>query len=132
MTTQNNSSKTRKPVQSFTDKLLRVSIWENSYTDKNTGEVKPIHNLTFQRSYEIDGKWYKTSSINSDDALRVIELYKEATRWVRDKKHAELMHKYHSGTQVTPVIPPEQDVPQEVIAAAQVVQQSQPAQESGQ
>lgn len=116
MTTQNNSSKTRRPVQSFTDKLLRISIWENSYTDKNTGEIKTLHNLTFQRSYEIDGKWYKTSSINSDDALRVIELYKDARRWIRDQKHAELMHKIQTGTQVTPIIPSEPQVPQEAHA----------------
>ena len=107
MTTQNTPSKTKKPVHTFADKLLRVSIWENSYTDKETGDVKTLHNLTFQRSYEIDGKWYKTSSINSDDALRVIELYKDARRWIRDQKHAGLMHGIQTGTQVTPVIPPE-------------------------
>ena len=81
MTTQNNTSQSRKPVKTFRGARLSVRVWKNEYMDTHTGEVRTYHQFDHQRSYRQDSEWKYTASISKDDAPLLISLYERAYAW---------------------------------------------------
>lgn len=81
MTTQNNTSQSRKPVKTFRGAKLSVRVWENEYQDTQTGEVRTYHQIDHQRCYRKNNSWKYTSSISKDDAPLLISLYQQAYDW---------------------------------------------------
>lgn len=86
MTTQNNETAINKPIHRFRDGALCVSIWRNEFADIDTGEIRTFYTMDMKRGYKKDNKWQETTSINSDDALKISNLYMRAHNWVLDRK----------------------------------------------
>ncbi|MBT3022042.1 MAG: hypothetical protein KUF77_09740 [Candidatus Thiodiazotropha sp. (ex Lucina aurantia)] len=119
MTTQDNSSKKSAPIATFKSGLIQANVWENEITNPNTGEVKPIFNISLQRSYfnKKKNEWDHTSSFSAEDIPAIQDLLRDAHRFAKDAKQQALMQRIQSGSQVSPVIPPQADMPQEAVAA---------------
>lgn len=88
MTNENIQPENQTPIKTFRDRAISLSIWENQHTNPDTGENSTYHSLDLQRSYTKNNSWHHTTTINSDDALRVASLYHEAHRWLLSRKYA--------------------------------------------
>lgn len=132
MTTSTKNSNTSKPIGKFKSGLIQVNVWKNELTDPNTGEIKPIFSIKMHKSYQKNGEWRQTNSINADEIPAVLDMLRDAHRYAKEAKHQSLMDRYRTGTQVNPVIPHDADIPQDTIAAEKTVQTSHQPQASGQ
>ena len=74
----------QQPAYKLNDGPLRVTIWRNT-TDKGT-----FYSMTPSRGYKNgDDIWKETESLNSDDALPMAELLREAYAWIKAQKRAD-------------------------------------------
>jgi hypothetical protein len=89
------------PIKTFRDRAISLSIWENQHTNPETGESSTYYSLELQRGYKRNNAWHHTTSIISDDALRVASLYQEAHRWLLTRKYA-LSPTHADGSEMEP------------------------------
>lgn len=90
MTNETTKPATPSPVKTFRDRAINISVWENHYTNPDTGESKVYHSLYLQRAYKQGDTWKHTPRINVSDALRVASLYREAHRWYQSQKQSHV------------------------------------------
>lgn len=82
-----------KPAHTIRDGLLSVTIWRNTTDKGNYYTVNP------SRSYKDgDETWKKSDSLNADDLLPMVELFREAYAWIKQQKRADAKARNDAGS----------------------------------
>lgn len=72
----------RKPIQTFREGDVSVSIWAREFTVQ--GQPRTFYSCTFERSYrDRDGAWRYTNSIDLDSLGRLVALAQRADEYLR-------------------------------------------------
>ena len=83
---QNKSEKAaNRPIHTIRYGAVRAAIWRNVVDNGNAS--KPMHNVTFSRSYK-DGEnnWKDSTSFGVDDLLLLAKAADEAHTWIARQK----------------------------------------------
>jgi hypothetical protein len=76
---------TRGPLKRFTLGDVSAAVFQNERIVN--GETRVFHNVSVSRSYEKDGRYYRTHSFGRDDLPRLAQVVKEAEAFVDNVEH---------------------------------------------
>ena len=64
---------TNQPIHSIRYGNIRAAIWRNE---------RGYHNVTVERSYQVDDQWKSSDSFGRDDLPKLIKVTDEAYSWI--------------------------------------------------
>lgn len=77
---------TKAPLKRFTQGSVSAAVFANEREVK--GELRTFYNLTASRSYEKDGKFYRSYSYGYDDVPKLIKVLRDAHAFLHDQMSA--------------------------------------------